>query len=181
MTEMLTGLGAGTVALVLIAAFAGHLRAPRTLPAALTAHRTMPAPFVWPVAVVVVAVEGVLGAGVGYAALTGHAHALTLSGGAGAVLFAGYAAYSLLVLRARPGVPCGCSSGRGGDAPMTGWVTVRAAALAVASLGAAVGAGPATRSSGAHAVIVLLASAVFAVLLWTLPLAMVDPARRPAS
>jgi hypothetical protein len=180
-SEMLAGLCAGTVALVLLAAFAGHLRAPRTLPAALTAHRTVPALLVRPVAVVAAALEGVLGAGIGYAALTGHSRALTLSGGAGAVLLAGYATYSLLVLRARPGVPCGCSSGRGGDAPMTGWVTVRAAVLAVASLGAAVGAGPATGSGGAHAVIVLLASAVFAVLLWTLPLAMVDPESRPAS
>lgn len=182
MTEMLAGVCAGTVALVLLVAFAGHLGAPRTLPAALAAHRTLPAALVRPVAVVAVALEGVLGAGVGYAVLAGHGHTLRLAAGAGAALLAGYAAYSLLVLRTRPGgVPCGCSSGRGGDVPMTGWVAVRAAALALASLGAAAGAGQAAGSHGAPIAIALLASVVFAVLLWTLPLAMFDPARRPAS
>jgi hypothetical protein len=181
MTQMLAGVCAGTVALVLLAAFAGHVRAPRALPAALTAHRTVRAPLVWPIAVLAVALEGVLGVDIGYAVLTGQGRTLTLAAGAAAILLAGYAAYSLLVMRTRPGVPCGCSSGRGGDAPMTGWVAVRATALALASLGAAAGAGSAADSHGAHIAITLLASAGFAVLLWTLPLAMFDPARSPAS
>ncbi|MGH3382237.1 MAG: MauE/DoxX family redox-associated membrane protein [Actinoallomurus sp.] len=180
MTEMLAAVCAGTVALVLLAAFAGHLRAPRTLPAALAVHRTVPGPLVWPVALVAVALEGVLGAYLGYAVLTGRPHTLTLAAGGGAIMLAGYAVYALAVLRTRPGVPCGCSTGPSGDAPMTGWVVVRAAALAVASLGAASGAGAAADSGGAHTAIAVLASVVFAVLLWMLPLAMFDPARRPA-
>jgi hypothetical protein len=180
MTEMLAGVCAGTVALVLLTAFAGHLRAPRTLPAALAAHRTVPGPLVWPVAVVAVVLEGALGADIGFAVLAGRSHALTLAAGAGAVLLAGYAIYGLRVLHTRPGVPCGCSTGPGGDAPMTGWVVVRAAVLALASFAAAAGAGPAADSHGAHTAIAVLASVVFAVLLWLLPLAMFDPARRPA-
>ncbi|MFB9838093.1 MauE/DoxX family redox-associated membrane protein, partial [Actinoallomurus acaciae] len=66
MTELLTGVCAGTVALVLLLAFAGHLRAPRTLPAALAAHRVVPGPVRWPVAVVVTALEGALGAVIGF-------------------------------------------------------------------------------------------------------------------
>jgi hypothetical protein len=180
MTEMLAGVCAGTVALVLLAAFAGHVRAPRTLPAALSAHRTVPGPLVWPVAFAAVALEGVLGACLGYAVLAGRPHALALAAAGGAVLLAGYAVYGLAVLRSRPGVPCGCSTGPGGDAPMTGWVVVRAAALALAGLGAASGAGAAAGSGGAHIAITALASVVFAVLLWVLPLALFDPARRPA-
>jgi hypothetical protein len=180
MTEMLAGVCAGTVALVLLAAFAGHLRAPRTLPAALAAHHKVPNPLVWPVAVIAVVLEGVLGMDIGYAVLAGREHTLMFAAGAGAVLFAGYAAYSLLVRRTLPGVPCGCSTGRGGDAPMTGWVAVRAAALALASLGASAGAGSALESRGAHNAITLLASVVFAVLLWVLPRAMFDPERMPA-
>jgi hypothetical protein len=179
-TEMFAGVCAGTVALVLLAAFAGHLRGPRTLPAALAAHRTVPGPLVWPVAFVAVALEGGLGAYVGYAVVAGRPHALTLAAGGGAVLLAGYAVYGLAVLRTRPGVPCGCSTGPGGDAPMTGWVVVRAGTLALASLGAAAGAGGAADSGGTHTAIAILASVVFAVLLWVLPLAMFDPARRSA-
>lgn len=180
MAQLLAGVCAGTVALVLLGAFAGHLRAPRTLPAALTAHRTVPRPLIWPIAAGAVALEGVLGAGIGYAVLAGRTPPLTLAAGAAAVLLAVYSGYGMLVLRTHPGVPCGCSTGRGGDTPMTGWVAVRAAALALASLGAAIGAGAASDFHGARTAIALLASSVFAVLLWALPLAMFDPARRPA-
>jgi hypothetical protein len=180
MAEMLTGVCAGTVALVLLAAFAGHLRAPRTLPAALAAHRVVPGPLRWAVAVVAVALEGVLGAATGYALVAGRPHTLTLAAGGAAILLAAYAAYGLHVLRTRPGVPCGCATGPGGDAPMSGWVTGRAAALALAALAAATGSGPATDSPGGRTAIVVLSSVVFAVLLSLLPQAMFDLERRPA-
>jgi hypothetical protein len=180
MTEMLAGVCAGTVALVLLTAFAGHLRASRTLPAALAAHRVVPGPLRWPVAVSAMALEGALGAATGYAAATGRTAVLTLAAGGAAILLAVYAGYGLYVLRTRPSVPCGCATGPGGDAPMSGWVAGRAAVLALAALAAAAGAAPVTASQGAHIAIIVLASVVFAVLLWQLPQAMFDQERRPA-
>lgn len=177
MMEMLAGLFAGTVALVLLAGFAGHLRSPRTLPAALTAHRTVPRPLIRPVAVASTALEGLLGAAIGYALLGGRAQLLTVVAGAGAVLLGAYALYGLYVLRARPGVPCGCASD---GTPMSVWVAARAAALALASLVAAAGAGRAVAAHGPDAAILALASVVFAATLWSLPLAMADPERSPA-
>jgi methylamine utilization protein MauE len=177
MAQMLAGVCAGTVALVLLAAFAGHLRNPRALPAALAAHRTVPAPLVWPAAVAVAALEGLFGTVTCYAVLAGRAHTLTLGVSGCAVLLAGYALYGLYVLRTRPSVPCGCAAD---GTPMSGWVAGRAAALALASLAAAGGAGSAAASHGAHAAIVGLSSVVFAVLLWLLPLAMFDLERNPA-
>jgi hypothetical protein len=180
MAEMLAGVCAGTVALVLLAAFAGHLRAPRTLPTALAAHRVVPGPLRWPVAVAAVTLEGALGAATGYALPAGRPHLLTLAAGGAAILLAGYAGYTLYVLRTRPGVPCGCATGPGGDAPLSGWVVGRAAALALAAVAAAAGAAPATDSGGSRTAITVLASVVFAVLLSLLPQAMFDPERRPA-
>ena len=180
MAEMLAGVCAGTVALVLLVAFAGHLRAPRTLPAALAAHRVVPGPLRWPVAVAAVALEGALGAATGYALPAGRPHLLTLAAGGAAILLAGYAAYAFYILLTRPNVPCGCATGPGGDAPMSGWVAGRAAALALAALGAAAGSGPAAGSHGAHTAVTVLSSVVFAVVLSVLPQAMFDPERRPA-
>jgi hypothetical protein len=177
MAEMLAGVSAGTVALVLLAAFAGHLRRPRALPGALAAHRTVPGPLVWPVAIAAAVLEGLLGAATVFALLAGHAHTLTLEAGGCAILLAGYAAYSLYVLRTRPAVPCGCAAR---DTPMSGWVTGRAAALAIASLVAVGGAGRAAGSHGSHVAIALLSSLGFAVLLWLLPLAMSVPAMSPS-
>ena len=175
MAELLAGLGAGTVTLVLLASFAGHLRAPRALAAALAAHRTLPDPFVRPLAALVVAVEGLLGAASGLAFLAGRPHALRLAAAGAALLLAGYAAYALYVLRSRPEVPCGCA---GAATPMSGGVAGRAAALALLALAAA--AGPATGAPAAHITITVLASVMLAITLWLLPQAMFDPARRPA-
>jgi Methylamine utilisation protein MauE len=177
MAEMLSGVAAGTVALVLLMAFAGHLMEPGGLPAALAAHRTLPGFLVWPVGITVGALEGLFGAALGYALLTGRPHTLVLAATGCALLFAGYALYGLYLLRTRPDVPCGCAAD---DTPMSGWVTGRAAALALASATAAAGAGPATASQGAHVAVVALSSAVFAIAVWLVPLAMLDPERSAA-
>jgi hypothetical protein len=204
MAVMLAGVSAGTVALILLAGFAGHLLHPRTLPAALTAHRTVPDPLIWPAAVAVGALEGVLGAVTGYALLAGRPRALVLGATGSGLLFAAYVLYGLYVLRTRPfergrhsersgrprdeaaraaseedratirTVPCGCAAD---DTPMSGWVAGRAAALALASVTASAGAGSAVASNGVHVAIVGLSSVVFAVLLWSLPPAMFDPER----
>ncbi|MCO5993543.1 MauE/DoxX family redox-associated membrane protein [Actinoallomurus rhizosphaericola] len=180
MAAMLAGVSAGTVALILLAGFAGHLLHPRVLPAALTAHRTVPGLLIWPVAVAVGALEGLFGAVTGYALLAGRPRALTVGATGSALLFAAYALYGLYVLRTRPGigsVPCGCSAD---DTPMSGWVAGRAAALALASVTASAGAGSAAASHGVHVAIVALSSVTFAVLLWSLPPAMADPERSVA-
>ncbi len=174
MAEMLTGLFAGTVALVLLTAFIGHVRSPHALPAALAAHRTLPGSLVRPVALAVAALEGLLGAATGFALLAGREHLLSYAAGGTAALMAGYALYGLYVLRTRPSVPCGCSAE---GTPMSGWVAGRAGALALASL---VAAGAHASAGGAHLAIAGLASVVFAVLLWALPLAMFDAERNPA-
>ncbi|MCO6011107.1 hypothetical protein NE236_39745 [Actinoallomurus purpureus] len=178
MGAMLTGVAAGTVALILLAAFAGHLLHPRTLPAALTAHRTVPGPLVWPAAIAVGALEGVLGAVTGYALLAGRPRALALGATGSTLLFAAYALYGLYVLRTRPSVPCGCAAD---DTPMSGWVAGRAAALALASVTASAGAGSAVASHGVQVAIVGLSSTAFAALLWSLPPAMSDPERSTAT
>jgi hypothetical protein len=172
MAELLAGVCAGTVALVLLAGFAGHLRGPRTLPAALAAHGTVPGLLVWPVAVAVAVLEGLLGGVTAYALLAGQARTLTFAAAGGALLLTGYALYGLYVLRTRPAVPCGCAAR---DTPMSGWVAGRAAVLALAALTAAAGAGRATGSHGSHTAIALLTAVTFAVLLWVLPAAMTDP------
>lgn len=177
MAEMLTGVSAGTAALILLAAFAGHLLHPGALPAALTAHRTVPGPLVRPAAIAAASLEGVLGAVTGYALVAGRPHVLALGATGSALLFAAYAVYGLYVLRTRPSVPCGCDAD---DTPMSGWVAGRATALALASVAAAAGAGSATASHGVHIAMVGLSSVVFAVLLWSLPLAMFDPERNAA-
>lgn len=172
MTKLLAGLSAGTVALVLLVAFAGHLRDRRALRDALAAHRILPPSLRAPVAVAVTALEGLLGALTGAALVDGRASPVLLGGTGAAALFAGYAVYGWYVLRTRPRVPCGCASD---GTPMSGWVVGRAGALAVLSVTAAAGSVPATSSNGAHAAIVSLVSMVFAVLLWLLPTAMFDP------
>jgi hypothetical protein len=173
MAEMLAGVSAGTVALILLAGFAGHLLHPRALPAALAAHRTVPGPLVWPAAIAVGALEGMLGAVTGYALLAGRPQALELGATGSGLLFAAYAIYGSYILRTRPNVPCGCAAD---GTPMSGWVAGRAAALVTASAGA----GSALASHGVHVTIVGLSSVVFAALLWSLPPALSDPERSPA-
>jgi hypothetical protein len=171
LADVLADLALVTVPLVLLASFAGHLLRPAGLPRALRAHRTLPAPLIVPAAVLTALAEAATGA----LALAGFARpALT----AACALLTGYALYGWYVLRNRPAVPCGCAGS--GDTRLTGWVVVRAVALAALALAGAVW----TTSSSPHGgrlAITLLAGAVFALLLWTLPLALHDPERTPAA
>jgi hypothetical protein len=166
---MLAGIAMITVPLVLLASFAGHVARPAGLPRALRAHRTLPAVLITPVAVVTALAE----AAAGTLALIGFARPALAAAGA---LLAGYALYGAYVLRNRPGVPCGCAGS--GDTPLTGWVVTRAAALAALALAGARWSAPFPH--GGRLAITLVAGAVFAVLLWTLPLALHDPERTPA-
>ena len=74
---MIADAGAYAVATTLLAAGAGHLRSPATLPAALVAHGLLPAPAA--VAVLVTAAEGGLGAAVAVALLRADAGGLRVA------------------------------------------------------------------------------------------------------
>lgn len=166
MGTMLTGVAEGTVTLVLIVAFAGHVLRPSALTSALRAHRIVPGRLVPPVATLAVLAEGALGVAGAYAVITRSAH-LVFAGCA--VLLAGYGLYAFGVQRTRPAVPCGCDAA---GTPMNGWVAGRAAALTVASIVAAAGV---NAPLGANLAITMLAAVAFATLLWILPAAMINP------
>lgn len=169
MTGLLAGIAMITVPLVLLGALAGHLRRPGVLPAALRAHRTLPRSLVRPVAAAAVAAEAALG-GAAAAGVVLWQSGLVRGALAGAgALLAIYALYGAYV---RPrGVPCGCAGDL--EAPMTGWVAGRAGVLAALALaGAALGLPGDT--DALPLAITVTAGASFAVILWTLPRAMIE-------
>jgi hypothetical protein len=173
---LVSSIAAYTVLFVLLVAGAAHLSRPGSLRRAVAVHGLLPAS---PVAAVVITSEGVLG-GAGIAALTtgGGARPLTASMAGSGLLFVLFGCYGWYVRSTGRGGPCGCSRG---ELPMTGWVVVRAfalAGLALVGLLLADSVLPADRP-GAALTIVLLAAATFASLLWQLPAAMHDPT--PAS
>ncbi|REE94877.1 MauE/DoxX family redox-associated membrane protein [Thermomonospora umbrina] len=177
MIEALVGVAAGTVALILLIACVEHLLAPRSLPSALAAHATVPRGLTRPLAAAVTALEGLLAVGLVTAVATGAGRGpLTGLLVAAGVLLTAYAAYTHRLLRASHGrrVPCGCSRA---DTPVSGWVVLRAAVPAVLALAAAVRADAITApaESAARFAEASIAGAVFAVLLWVLPEAMIDP------
>lgn len=85
------------------------------------------------------------------------------------VLYASFAVYATVLLKARPGAPCGC--GRR-PTPVTGWVVARAAVLAGCSMAAATTVGSVGRVDAVAALVGATASLVIALLLWVLPDAM---------
>jgi hypothetical protein len=175
MSVLFGSVAAYTVLATLLAAGAGHLARPGSLPAALAAHRLLPGPRL--VAAAVVAAEiGLGGAGAAGLLLGGGGGGRLLAAAlAGSVLllalFGGYGWYALA---ARSGGPCGCSPV---ELPMSGWVVARAGALAgLAALGLTLAGSvlPLARP-GSQLGTVLLAAAAIGVLLWQLPAAMFDP------
>ncbi|MBO2453946.1 hypothetical protein J4573_43135 [Actinomadura barringtoniae] len=169
MTGLLAGIAMIAVPLVLLGALAGHLRRPGVLPAALRAHRTVPRSLVVPVAVAAVAAEALLGLVAAAGVVLWQAGLVRGALAGAAVLLAIYALYGAYV---RPrGVPCGCAGDL--NAPMTGWVAGRAAVLAALSVAGAVWGLPDDTDALPLAVTVI-AGAVFAVILWTLPQAMIE-------
>ncbi|EST35774.1 hypothetical protein N566_17355 [Streptomycetaceae bacterium MP113-05] len=180
MTTFLATAATGTVLLALLAGCAGHLSRPSGLPNALHAHQVLPSGSVRTAAVAVTAAEGLLLVGGAAALLTASRTGLGVVLTVTALLFAGYAGYTRHVLASGRGGPCGCARS---DLPLSGWVTVRAAALAAfAATGALLAgfAGTPQTGSGAQTVTTALAAAAFALLLWTLPAAMHDRGTRPA-
>jgi len=84
-----------------------------------------------------------------------------------AVAYAAFALYSSALLYRRPGVPCGCGQS---EAPVNGWVPLRAGFLSAASTAGALTVQATWPSmSAAEWTLVLVAAAVSAVLLWIVP------------
>ncbi|WP_329521615.1 MauE/DoxX family redox-associated membrane protein [Spirillospora sp. NBC_01491] len=176
MTGLLAGIAAVTVPLVLLGSLYGQLRRPGALAAAVRAHRTVPGVLAAPVAGLAVAAEALTGFGAAAGLLLWENGLLRGALAASAALLALYAAYAAYVARTRPrGVPCGCAGDAG--TPMTGWVAVRAAALAgLAAAGAA--RGLQTGPPAAEVAVAVLAGLGFAVILWSLPQAMIEEGAR---
>ncbi|MGW5415550.1 MauE/DoxX family redox-associated membrane protein [Actinomadura geliboluensis] len=170
MTGPLAGVA---VSLVLLASASGQAARPRALAAALRAHRVLPHAAAAPVAAMVIAAEALTGAAGAAALLLWLDGPLRASCGAAAVLLALYALYAAHVSRTRRGVPCGCA---GDGTPMTGWVAGRAAALSLLALTGALLGLPAALTAYEVSITVAAGSA-FAVLLWTLPRAMLTERR----
>ncbi|MFI0484713.1 MauE/DoxX family redox-associated membrane protein [Actinomadura sp. 9N215] len=174
MTALVAGVAAVAVPLVLVVSLFGHVRRPGLLASALRAHGTLPRALAGPVAAAVVVAEAVTGVGGAAALLLRLDGPMRAAFGAAAVLLALYAAYGTYVSRTRQNAPCGCA---GGGTPMTGWVAGRAAALSALALTGALH-GPPAGSTAYESFIVVTAGLGFAVILWTLPSAMIE--RRPA-
>ncbi|MFC6884612.1 MULTISPECIES: MauE/DoxX family redox-associated membrane protein [Actinomadura] len=176
MSALLAGAGAVAVPVILLGSLFGQLRQPGLLAAALRAQGVLPRSLAAPTAWLAVAAEAVAGTAGALGVLLRHDGTARAGLGAGAVLLAGYAAYAAYVARTRPrGVPCGCA----GDAatPMTGWVAARAAALA-ALAAAGVGWGPPDGVPAAQRAVAAVAGLGLAVILWTLPQAMIEEGAR---
>ncbi|WP_242906393.1 MauE/DoxX family redox-associated membrane protein [Actinomadura terrae] len=174
MTALPAGTAAVAVPLVLLGSAAGHAARPGALAAALRAQGVFPAALARPVAVLMIVVEAVAGACLAVTVLRALDGAFRVSSLASALLLGLYGAYAAYVARTRSGVPCGCAGGTG--TPMTGWIAVRAAALAVLALTGAVW-GPPDGPSGYEASVIVAAGLAFAVILWTLPHAMIEERR----
>ncbi|MFB4308795.1 MauE/DoxX family redox-associated membrane protein [Actinomadura sp. GTD37] len=173
MTALLAGIAAVTVPLVLLASVSGQLRRPRALAAALRAQRVFPRRLAGALAATVIVAEAAAGAGGAVALLLWLDGPMRAASGAAAALLAVYALYGTYVSRTRRGVPCGCA---GDGTPMTGWVAGRAGALAVLALTGALHGLPAGPTAYEMSIAVA-AGLGFAVILWTLPRALLTERR----
>jgi hypothetical protein len=156
------------VGLVLVIAGVNHLAHPRHLKVSLERHGLLPDRTVWPVSVVVVTSESVLGALMLAGAFVQRD--VRFAAVAAALLFVCYAAYLVSVKRISPGVLCGC----GGPEAEAGAVAIsRALACAGLSLLAAM-FGPRALAP-ANAALVLEAALATSLLLLVLPAAISPP------
>lgn len=180
--SLISASAALAVALVLLAAAAGHLRDARGTRAALAAHDVLPSGLQRAVVLLLPPVELLLGAGL-LLALLGSSPLLTVVAGAATGLLAGFAAYLLVVLRRTRGraeVPCGCGLGA---APVGWWAVLRALVLAGLALTATLGGVPVWGSLPtdqaplpAQLLVVAAAGLTLAVVTAALPAARAVPA-----
>jgi hypothetical protein len=172
MPAFVASLAAYTVLLTLVAACVGHVRRPGALPAALHAHGVVPAPA--PAAAAVTVLEGLLGAVLVTAVLSGSRALLVLGLAGAATVFAGYGGYGWYVVASGRAGPCGC--GRV-EVPMSGWVVGRTFSLAALSVvGLALSGSVVTLAErGPELLVAVLAAATFGALLGHLPAAMHEP------
>lgn len=166
MAEFGLPLASWTLALTLGGAGALHALRPAALASALATHG-WPAASRRPVAWTVIALEGGLGGAGVWLAGREPAGADGLLPAAFGVLFVLFGVYTLMLLRRRPGVPCGC--GLGG--PVSRVVVGRAFLLAAVAA-VLVGARDTANSielTGWQAAVVIEAAIAFSLLLLLLP------------
>ncbi|WP_114201793.1 MauE/DoxX family redox-associated membrane protein [Janibacter anophelis] len=168
-----------TCALVLGATGLGHAAAPGRTRQEIAAHRVLPRPLAYVVALALPPLELGIAALLVGAVLTPQVALDRWSGGAAALLLTAFAGYLALALRrGAGGLPCACGAG---TAPLAGWSVARAALLAgCALLGALLPSSLAiTSRPWAEVVIVGCAAVTFAIGLWALPSARHDLGARP--
>jgi hypothetical protein len=176
----LVGLVAALVAFTLLfTAGVGHALFPRRTLAELGEHRLWPRPLVPLTYALMTTAELAVGGG-GLALVAGGSPRwLTVPGKVGAVvLYVAFTAYSLVLIRWRPGVACACQARR---RRVSGWTAARALILSGLSLAAFLQTSTTTvyRDGALRAAVTLLAAVAFAVLIWRLPDAMMQQVGAP--
>jgi len=174
MTALLVTVSGYVSCLMLAIAGAGHVRHIRAF------EQTLRRQDVFPMSVLRVLARGLVAVELGLAAAALLAFSVLSSPvgarvvlAAMALLYGLYAAYAWLLVARGSDVPCGCS---GGDHPVDRTVVMRAAALSLAALGAAIGADSILAvSADAEFIIAVAASVALTAILWALPAAVHDP------
>jgi hypothetical protein len=175
--------GLVAVGLLLVAGFVHGIRF-QDFRAQLAQQAIWPARFVALVAVVVVGTELVLGVAGAAALILPNGSAPSNLGPtpmmlAVSAMYIAFTIYGMILLRRRPGAPCGCSAS-GSTANV--WVPVRSALVAtICLLPAAVPDRLVPAAGMPRFVVALLAAASFVALLWNLPAALHDPHQRESS
>ncbi|MFT3971024.1 MAG: MauE/DoxX family redox-associated membrane protein [Micropruina sp.] len=165
-----------TVAALLAAAGAGHLRPTRALVVQLRGHGVLPRPVVAPVAVALIGAEVAIPVAL-VAGLSGSVVLLRAAALTAAVVCLGFAGYLHLVARRHPeGVPCGCGLG---EAPAGPWTVLRA--LILAGFGVWVALAPVIVAdlNSLQVITNLLAALALSIVLAGLPVARALPAQTP--
>ena len=140
----------------------------------LEKHGTFPHRLAASVAAVVAAGELTIGICGFVTAILGLDAALAVLGVGATLVYGSYAVYSGVLMRARPGVPCGCSPRRAD--PISLITVIRAGVLAVVTLLAVTLGGAGVQiESVPEAVFLLSASGALALLAWGLPAALSEP------
>jgi hypothetical protein len=161
------------VAMTIVSSALHHLAKWRDFRADIAAQRLLPPSAV---AAAVTLVELVLGGGLCLIAVgVVDGDALRRTGPLlAAATFTGYAVYAAVLVRFRPGAPCGCGTAQ---RPVSVWAVARAAMLAgVAAI--ATGGGAWTHLDTAQAAAVAVIALTSALALWILPDALHVPGWR---
>lgn len=131
---VLGAVGAYACGFVLIPVGLSHLLDRHVLRDALNKQGMVPPALRSVVSSLVPSAELSLGVALAVGQFTEFSSVVSAAGSASCMLFLAFAAYLRVLIRTRPGVPCGCG---GKDEPVSSWTTVRALLFALFSATAA--------------------------------------------